>query len=248
MTADLFYFKKFFVNHENCTLKVGTDAVLLGSWTEVQDAKKILDIGTGAGILALMMAQKSNADVIVDAVEIDLSSAQMAHHNFMNSPWKKNLSVTHMDIRDFAPARLKYYDLIICNPPFFEDCLRSNDNKNNLAKHNTKLNYRQLIESVNKLLKNDARFVVIIPYDRMDNLYSLCIETQLVHTKNTLVVPVEGKKPNRVMMEWTKTNEFLDCKQNMLCVRDRNNVYTEDYLKLTKDFLLFSHNGKHKKY
>ncbi len=221
-------------------MKIGTDAVLLGSWTDTENAASILDIGTGSGILALMMAQKSESNVNIDAVEIDKPSAYTAENNFKKSPWRNRISVFNMAIIDFTHSLSKKYDLIICNPPFFEDSLLSDNSVKNVAKHNVKLNFKELLCHVVLLLNEEGRFGVIIPYDKRDVFFSLCLEKQLYCERMLTVIPVEGKKPNRIFMAWRKTQNKIICMQNILYIRNRYQNYTEDYLSLTRDFLLKS--------
>ncbi|MBL0096355.1 MAG: methyltransferase [Bacteroidetes bacterium] len=161
MPATVFHFKRFTINQDRCAMKVGTYGVLLGAWVTVPDAGKILDIGTGTGLIALMMAQKSNA--FIDAIDIDLPSYEQAKENVLLSPWSDHVRVIHSALKDYKPGYR--YDLIVSNPPYFMDSYAATDEARNLARSaSASLSYDDLLNGVVRLLVNTGRFSVILPH------------------------------------------------------------------------------------
>ena len=144
-------------------MKVGTDGVLLGSWVQPGNVERILDIGTGTGLIALMMAQKSNA--VVDAIDIDEDATRQAEENFSLSPWPERLNAWHQSVQEFAAYTRHRYDLIVSNPPYFMGAHPAPSEARNLARHmDEALSIEELAECVKKLLKPDGRFCVILPF------------------------------------------------------------------------------------
>ena len=167
MANSYFKFKQFTIHQDKCAMKVCTDACLFGALaaTENLQIANCLDIGTGTGLLSLMVAQKNNA-VKIDAIEIDKTAAEQATENIAASPWAGNILVFNEDILTFNSV--KKYDCIISNPPFFEDDLQSPDEAKNNAKHNSSLSLIQLLQAVNKQLATDGFFAVLLPYHRVN--------------------------------------------------------------------------------
>ncbi len=168
-------------------MKVCTDACLFGALVADQVKTKastnILDIGTGTGLLSLMLAQRVPA--LIDAVEIDEAAYQQAKENFEQSPWKERLSIFNTDILKFDAG--KKYDCIISNPPFFENDLKSSDKNKNAAKHDTTLTLEQLLQTVQKLLNEDGSFAVLLPYHRIEECILLAEKIGLYLNKKVLV-------------------------------------------------------------
>ena len=169
MANDYFQFKQFLIKQDKCAMKVCTDACLLGAFAANRlplTVHRLLDIGTGTGLLSLMLAQR-NLNAVIDAVEIDEAAAEQAKENFNNSPWKERLNVHNEPIQKFAKSINKKYDVIICNPPFFENDLKSNDNQRNLALHSAALSLEELISIVGFLLEKNWKlflFASISPH------------------------------------------------------------------------------------
>lgn len=157
-------------------MKVCTDACLFGAWAASRSsqfkAHSLLDIGTGAGLLSLMLAQQL-PDVIIDAVEMDEAASQQAKENFEASPWKERLKVHNTSIQQFASTAKHQYDIIISNPPFYENDLKSDDAKRNLALHSAELKLEELIKISEDLLKDDGKLFILIPYNRTEQLSAL---------------------------------------------------------------------------
>lgn len=165
MPASSFRFKQFTIRHERSAMKVGTDGVVLGAWAQVEGARRILDIGTGTGLLALMAAQR-NPEARVDAVEIDEEAVAEATENIAASPWSDRIRVHGMDARRLRAS--EPYDLIISNPPYYPGEMSSADVSSSVAKHSAELGLDELIAVVDSLLAADGRFTVIVPFNRED--------------------------------------------------------------------------------
>jgi len=234
----LFNCKQFSLSDEGCGMKIGTDAVLLGAWTDTTNCKSILDIGTGSGIIALMLAQKSSA--IIDAVEIDATAAVTAQNNFENSPWKSRLHINNMSLNEFLKINSRTYDLIVCNPPFFNNSLLSDDAGKNQAKHNVSLTYKELVYTASLLLNPEGSLSVILPFDEKKAFSDICQLHNLKCIKTTEIIPVIDKKTNRILMEWLKTESAINCFPNTLTIRQDKDTYTIDYLEFMKEYLLIS--------
>ena len=181
-----FQFKEFTIHQDKCAMKVCTDACILGAWVantiEASSIKNILDIGCGTGLLSLMLAQKIEASI--EAIEINLDAANQATENISNSPWSENIQVIHTSLQNFISS--KKYDLIISNPPFYEDDLRSGDEHKNAAKHDTALKLVELILFVKDHLADKGIFAVLLPFQRVNyfekrvNEYGLFIQEKLL--------------------------------------------------------------------
>ncbi len=156
-----FHFKHFSLNDDRCSMKVGTDAVLLGAWFDITNARRILDIGAGSGLIALMAGQRTNSNITIDAVEIEVQDAGQASENVANSPWAAKIVVHQGDIRQFKTT--EGYDIIVSNPPFFINSLPPPDRRRQVARHTTSLDYDTLISNAKRLLKQDGKFNVILP-------------------------------------------------------------------------------------
>lgn len=178
MPNNYFRFKQFTVYQDRCAMKVCTDACLFGGWASerIQNSKnkiqKALDIGCGTGLLSLMLAQQL-PDILIDAVEIDEAASQQAKENIEASPWRREIEIYNASIQQFAAAAKHQYDIIISNPPFYENDLKSSDAKKNLALHSAELRLEELIKISDDLLKDDGKLFILIPYNRTEQLSQL---------------------------------------------------------------------------
>lgn len=227
-----FEFKQFRIEQHQSAMKVGTDGVLLGAWTAVDDTRRILDVGTGTGLIALMLAQRSAA--MIDAVEIDAHACEEAGSNFERSVWKERLSVFHSDFQQFAGQSDLLYDLIVSNPPFFINSLKTVDPSLAVARHSDKLSFSQLISGARKLLDRNGRLCVIIPFGSCVEFRECARMEGFYLRKLTRVVPKSGRDPKRVLLDFTlKPGYPVD---NELVILDENGHYTEDYRSLTSPY------------
>src|ERR1700752_3281199 len=161
MPGHTFVFKKFTVFQHDSAHKVGTDAVLIGAWAQVEKAKSILDIGTGTGIIALMMAQKSQAHI--DAIDIEQSSYKQACENVKHASWQERISVQQISLQDYVKSCEKKFDIIITTPPYFVDSFKAPDEERSHARHNDTLPFADLIDGVKHLLEPNGKFYIILP-------------------------------------------------------------------------------------
>ena len=236
MGCDFFRFKKFTIHQDKCAMKVGTDGVLLGAWTDPRLATKIADIGTGTGLIAIMLAQKSNASVT--GIEIDTGAATQAKENMSNTLWKDRLNVIEADIKDYYPHHEAEFDLIVSNPPFFNENTKGYSEKRNIARHTDGLSFGLLVEAVSFILKEDGRFSVIIPATSAQEFISEAIRHKLSLTRKTEVITKLGIPAKRVMMEFcknTSNNATTECSQLQL---SENGNKSQEYINLTSDFYL----------
>jgi tRNA1Val (adenine37-N6)-methyltransferase len=228
--------KQFSVEDGRSTLPVGTDAMLLGAWAEPGAAKSILDIGTGCGILALMMAQKS--DAVVHAIDIDADSVTEALSNFRSSPWSGRLNASCVSLQEFSAGNRTKYDVVISNPPFFSGSLWSPDARRNLAKHDAGLDLNGLLSGVRIVLSDSGRFFLILPAGSRDLVLDVAGDVGLHPYKTLLVRPVGSKEPTRVLMEFSRTPR-PNLTWNFLTICGRDGRFTPEYLALTENFHYF---------
>ena len=214
---------------------MNTDGVLLGAWASLPDSGTVLDIGTGSGIIALIMAQKGAEKVI--AIDIHEASAIEAAQNFKGSRWNDKLQSRWISFHGFIQSNTQTFSAIVCNPPFFAKSLLSGDPEKNLVKHEQQLGFTSLMEGVSNRLSADGSFACIIPSYRSEELEQIASSLFLFCHRKTGVIPKAGKPVFRVMFEF-RGFEPLTRQENCLIIRDLNNNYTPEYKKLTKEFYL----------
>ena len=228
-----FQFKQFRVVQEKSAMKVGIDGVLLGAWADFDREQRILDIGTGTGLLALMATQRTNA--WVDSVEIEPEAAQEAEANFRSSPWSGRLQLFVTAFQDFETE--KKYDHIISNPPFFEDSPKSNDGKRAKARHADSLTLSDLLTKAVGVLEPHGRISMVFPSDKEERLRYLVRTLGLWVTKCARVFPDERKKSHRILVELSRDRQ-IDLIETIYIRRAETGEYTDQYRQLTKDFYL----------
>jgi len=233
----IFQFKHFSVNQDQTAMKIGTDGVLLGAWTPIENnSKSILDIGTGTGIIALMLAQRSTAEQI-DALEIDESAYEQAVENFEGSPWGDRLFCFHAGLDEFVDDPEDEYDLIVSNPPFFSEDYRSANEQRDLARFQEAMPFEELVEAADLLLSENGIFSVIIPFNEEDRFIELCAEVELFPIKVTRVKGTQNTKIVRSLLAF-KRYELSVLTADELVIEISRHEYTPEYISLTKDFYL----------
>ena len=236
MANPYFQFKKFTVRHDKCAIKVGTDAVLLGAWTDATSCKSILDVGTGTGIIALMLAQRSTA--CIEAIDIDKEACMQAEENVIASPFAERIKVIHASYSKFAGlATQKKYDLIVSNPPYFIHSLKCPDNKRSIARHTDSLPLSELIEYSRSLLSSSGRIALVLPYEQLKDIKIIAHKNSLFVCRQTDVIPVPGAQPKRLLIELSATDTDIK-KRNTLIIEEARHQYTPEYIALAKDFYL----------
>ncbi|MFO7669732.1 MAG: methyltransferase [Bacteroidales bacterium] len=235
-----FQFKQFTIQQEKTAMKVGTDGVLLGAWASVPGpGSRVLDVGTGTGLIALMIAQRTR-EVMVDALEIEPSSARQAKENFQNSPWKERLNAIHSSFQDYS-SRCQYrYDLIICNPPFFSGSQKTPSKEKNLARHDDSLSLGDFLKSSVSIMKETAVISLILPVQKETQLLDLILEHQMYCNRKTLVVPSPGKPANRVLLEFS-FHPGKNQEDDLTIETGGRHIYSDRYKNLTDEFYLFNH-------
>ncbi len=233
----MFQFKQFIVNQDQCAMKVGTDGVLLGAWAPIHtNPKSVLDIGTGTGIIALMLAQRTNAEQI-DALEIDEKAYEQATDNFENSPWFDKLYCFHAGLDEFIEEPEQEYDLIVSNPPFYSEDYKTNNESRNLARFQEAMPFEQLIEAADLLLSENGIFAVIIPFKEEENFIDLCAEVELFPIQITRVKGSHTTPIVRSLLAF-KRFELPVSSTNEIVIEINRHEYTNEYIELTKEFYL----------
>jgi len=216
-------------------MKVSTDGVLLGACVNPKDYNNILDIGAGTGLIAIMMAQKSEARI--DAVEIEPDAYRQAVENVDKCPWANRIKVIHSAFQDYSKFSANKYDLIVSNPPFFSNSLKTPFDKRNLARHNDILPPEALLEGVNRLLSEHGRFCVILPYIDSSLFVVDAAIFNLYCIRKILIKPTFQKKTTRVIMEFSRQRSKIQ--ESELVIKTGDGNYTEEYASITKDYYLF---------
>ncbi|MCL1937975.1 MAG: methyltransferase [Candidatus Azobacteroides sp.] len=232
MSASFFRFKQFVISHDLCAMKTGTDGVLLGAWTHCADAAAILDVGTGSGLIALMLAQRSKGTI--DAIDIDENAYKQAKINFAHSPFAEQVNAFHVDFLHYAPSHK--YDLIVSNPPYFMDSSPSPYAARTTARHNCTLNLDELVQKSTELLSSNGRLSLIVPIGAFDLLQSITTLNNLYLTRKTVVRSLENRPPKRTLLEYSKQMNELD--ENEFFIENSNHTYSPEYIELTKSYYL----------
>jgi tRNA1Val (adenine37-N6)-methyltransferase len=232
-----FRFKQFTIQQEYAAMKVGTDGVLLGAWASVPGpGSRVLDVGTGTGLIALMIAQRAK-DVWVDALEIDPSSAEQAKENFQNSPWMDRLNCMDASFQDYASQCNDQYEQIICNPPFFSASSKTQSKEKNLARHDDSLSLSDLFRGCVSLMKESTTISLILPVHREAQAFDLISEHQMHCKRLTRVMPAPGKAIIRVLLEFSfAPGKCIE--ENLTIETETRHMYTEKYKSLVDAFYL----------
>lgn len=226
----VFQFKYFRVQQEHAALKVGTDSMILGSLCYWESPKRLLDIGTGTGVLALMCAQRFDFKEII-GLEISEQAVLDAQTNAQNNPFPSQISILNQAIQEYFPE--EQFDAIICNPPFFENSQKNPDEHKSLARHTESLSFPELIQSIARLLSPEGKAWLIVPFESRENLTALAGKNGLYASD---LVKISGKpgKLTRAVLAFEK--QPITTKLTSLCIRTETGSYSEAYKVLTKEF------------
>ena len=237
--SKLFQFKEFSIRQEKTAMKVGTDGVLLGAWAPLDNyPENILDVGTGTGVIALMLAQRSEAFTI-DAVELDEQAYEEAVENFENSEWADRLFCYHSNFKEFAQEMTEEeesYDLIVSNPPFYTADFETADESRNTARFTSSLSFSDLLEGVVNLLSEQGVFALILPYGEEVHFIELALQFQLHLNRVCRIRGNVNSEIKRSMLTFSFTASVPE--EREMIIEIERHKYTEDYIQLTKDFYL----------
>jgi len=218
-------------------MKVGTDAVLLGAWTCVDGSSCILDIGTGCGLIALMIAQRTEKlDARIDAIDREKNAAAQAQQNVSSSPWAHRVSVSHQSLQELSDQPLSKYDLCVCNPPFFESGNPSQNERKGMARHSAYLSRDDLFVGSKRLLNSSGKLNMVLPYDQLNRTIEIAQKYDFFVGRQTSVRPSAEKPFHRVLLELTlvsKTTIYDD-----LTIERVRHEFTSEYKRLTQKFHL----------
>ena len=233
----MFNFKQFSIKQDRCAMKIGTDGVLLGAWTPIENNPlSILDIGAGTGIIALMLAQRSNAEQI-DALEIDEEAYEQSVDNFENSSWSDRLFCFHAGLDEFVEEPEDEYDLIVSNPPFYTEDYKSENEQRDLARFADAMPFEDLIEAAALLLSENGIFSVIIPFKEEEHFLALAAAYELHPLKITRVKGTPTTEIKRSLLALSR-NEISNVPLDELIIETSRHQYTPQYIELTKDFYM----------
>lgn len=226
--------KKFDIFHHNSTMKVGTDAILLGLWCNARCNDIVLDVGTGCGIIAMIIASRTSAKVV--GIDDDLKSIKEAEHNFTESEIGTNLAAINTDFSSYSNQSPEKYDLIVSNPPFFATGLKSPNISRQKARHINNLTPHNLCDGASKLLSPKGRLCVVIPASQKNTFGETAAESNLFLTKELLISPTPNTPPNRVNMEFSFTKNKNVLSETFI-IRNEDRSYSQQYKELTTNLL-----------
>lgn len=229
----MFRFKQFQVEHDRSSMKVGTDGVLLGSWCDVSHASRVLDVGTGCGLIALMVAQR-NSISIVDAIDIDVASVGQAAENFKKSPWAERLNAINADYCTFECTNK--YDLIVSNPPFFTNGVLSPNEVRRNARHTQSLTFEQLIVKSKSILTDAGILSIVTPVDAYKDILDICMDNDLYVSKICKVYSMSNLPVKRLLWNIVMTPTKTICDDLVIEASPGN--YSDDFINLCRDFYL----------
>lgn len=233
MPNPYFRFKQFTIVQDRCAMKVGTDGVLLGAWTDTTGTQQILDIGTGTGLIALMMAQRSQAQI--DAVDIDENACIQARENVLRSPWSEQIRVYYCSVQDYATTCPKRYDLLVSNPPFFENADKPQELARTVARHSDFLQQVDILQVAQQLLHGNGRLAVIYPPEQA-KIFEQKANALGFFSNRKLCVKPKSDQTKRILMELGKSKS--EYQETTIVLEADRHVYTPEFVALIKDFYL----------
>lgn len=231
-----FYFKQFTIQQNKTAMKVGTDGVLLGAWAQLQDeVNTILDVGSGTGLIALILAQRSIAETI-DAVELNGEAYEETVENFENSDWRDRLFCYHASLQEFADEIDDKYDFIISNPPFYTSTYKELPKERAMARHTESLTYTELLLGVSKLLSKNGSCAFVIPYEEESSFIEMAKQHKLLPNRITRVKGTKNSVIKRSLLQLSFSKKIIE--KDELILEIKRHKYTPKYIELVKDFYL----------
>jgi len=234
MSNNHFSFKQFTIYQKRSAFKVGTDGVILGAWAGIENVSTILDAGTGTGLIALMLAQRSNANIT--AIEPDTDSFEEACENVNRTNWKERVKVLNMRLQDINPSDMKF-DMIVSNPPYFKDSLISPDPRKSVARHSFSLPHNELLYCSEKLLNAGGRLEIIMPYDEGNVLIAIASGAGLYCNKIIKIRPTPSSEIRRLMLSFSRERSVV-LESFLTIEKGKRFEFTQEYIDLTKEFYL----------
>jgi tRNA1Val (adenine37-N6)-methyltransferase len=232
-SKDIFHFKHFLVKHDKCAHKVGTDGVLLGAWANIENPKRILDIGTGTGVIALMMAQRTHQGVHIDAIDIAAEDYEQARENFAISRWSERIIAHHTALQSY---QAELFDLIVSNPPFFIDSAKPPLDKRIRARHTETLSPEELVAHSIRLLQPNGKLAIILPPAEGKHFITLA-ELKGLHCLRIGEFFSRAHKPlERLLLEFQFQNQALQ--KEKIILYEKDDIWTDKYRQLTQNFYL----------
>ncbi|WP_424408253.1 tRNA1(Val) (adenine(37)-N6)-methyltransferase [Pasteurella sp. PK-2025] len=228
-----FTFKQFHVDHHRCAMKVGTDGILLGAWADVSQAKRILDLGTGTGLVALMLAQRSHEEAQVHAVELDRDAFLQAQDNIHASPWTKKLRLYQQDMASFCSSSVDKFDLIVANPPYFPQGVNCATPQRALARYTACYGHADWLAFAARCVSPQGKISFVLPFEAGEMLLK---QTALYCVERCEVVTKKGKAPQRILLSFALHAQPLQ--QSQLIIYETNHQYHADFIALTREFYL----------
>ena len=233
MSNSYFKFKQFTIEQSDCAMKVGTDGCLLGGWFNCEESKRILDIGCGTGLIAIMAAQRCCAHIT--GIEIDGKAALQARINADNSPWGERIEIVNDDLLNYTSEQV--FDTIVSNPPYFVNSLKCDDTSRTLARHSDSLDCRQFFKKCTGLLSENGSVSIVIPCDIMDEWKTAAAEQNLYPTRTTFIRTTPKKTPKRVLIEF-RSNTQEKSEENTLILETSPGEYSDDAKRILSNFYL----------
>ena len=226
-----FSFKQFTIHQDGAAMKLGIDSVLLGAWVNTKGCETLLDVGTGTGILALMLAQKT-PNAKIHAIDIDLDALNCARENFENAPFANRLTLSHESFQSHDPNKI--YQLIISNPPYFSNGIEPNIKSRRTARFDTHLSLSELFQHSFDHLAASGTLQIILPANREEESITLSRDYKLFLTRKCAIIPVRGREKNRILLSFGKEQKPLVMEE--IVIREKDNSFTEEFKTLTSDF------------
>ncbi|MFL2589345.1 MAG: tRNA1(Val) (adenine(37)-N6)-methyltransferase [Parvicellaceae bacterium] len=228
-----FNFKKFSIHQNNAAMKIGTDGILIGAWVNVSNKFKALDIGSGTGIISLMLCQR-NLNLELDSVELSPDAIMDAKINIENCDWKKRIKLFHQDLKDFHPD--SSYDLIVSNPPYFKESLQPNNSERSKARHQNDLKLEDILKFSKQHLTKDGSLNIILPIEQKSEAIEFAKKYGFSSVRECAVYPKPNKSPHRILIEFSRSENKQMIKESLVIEEAGRHNYSEDYKKLTREF------------